>query len=279
MKLPKARIVLLDDPVPYSDRLKERKDGGGPTRRGRGVAQIYNDGVMTVEAMIELGPLLRRITTPDAYIFCWMTRPNMPMALRIMEGRKLRYCQMPFTWRKLNKNGTEFFGPGAYGATNSENIILGDWDADPDEDYCDVALGRWKGEKLWHPNTGWKPREFISVPHPRYPIDSLRDEDWRPYPGTPKEHDFFAGIDGDSSCVCRICVRGKIVPSRKPEEFQDLLDQWLDAHLGGHTKVEVFATRQRESRGSRYPWICLGGDVTGRDIREDLELLAQHMEG
>ena len=264
MRIPKARILSIDDPTEYADRLKARKDGGGPTRRGRGVAQIYNDGVMTVEALINMGPLLKRITTPDAYVFCWVTRPNLPMALEILVGRKLRYCQMPFTWRKLTMDGeTEFFGPGAYNATNPEDVIL----------------GRWPNTKLWHSNKGYKPRTFINVPHPRYPTVSLRDEEWLAYPGTPKEHNFYGGLDGNPDCMCRTCVRGKIVPSRKPEEFQDLIDKWLDPHLGGYSKVEVFATRQREARGSNAPWICLGGDVTGRDIREDLELLAGHMEG
>ena len=82
--------------------------------------------------------------------------------------------------------------------------------------------------KPWHPSTGAKPKQEIRCPHPR-----------------------------------DLATR-KIIHSRKPEQLQDRVDQWLDPHLGGHGKLEMFATRHREG------WTCLGHALSNRTI--DVEL-------
>lgn len=208
-----ARVIVIDDPTPYRNRHSERKDGGR-TRFGIGVADRYSRGVMTEKDLVALGPLIRAIAAPDAYIFCWATRPNMDMAIRVLRGRGLRYVTIPFTWEKLYPGGGTFKGTGRYNFSNPEDVIL----------------ARYPGTRCWHSSRGWKPHAVFRTLHPRY--ESL------PH-------------------------------SRKPEEIQDAIDRWLDPHLGDHDKVELFATRQRPG------WTCLGYDVTGRDIREDLEILAR----
>jgi hypothetical protein len=186
---------------------------------------------------------------------------------------------MPWTWRKLTTTGKEFPGAGSYIFTNPEDVVLGDWCED-DEEANEVLLGRWKGEKLWHPATGGKPMPFINEPHPRYPKASPLDHHaWRLFTGVPKVHNPLNDeYDDDGNpledCYCRRCVAGKIASSRKPEELQDRIDKWLDPHLGGFSKIELFATRRRELRGSDVPWICVGGDVDKQDIFERLEELA-----
>lgn len=62
---------------------------------------------------------------------------------------------------------------------------------------------------------------------------------------------------------------GKIIHSRKPPEFQDAWEAWLGPHLDGAGKLELFATQPRPG------WTCLGHAVTGRDLFEDLDLLAK----
>ena len=52
---------------------------------------------------------------------------------------------------------------------------------------------------------------------------------------------------------------GKIVHSRKPACVHERIERWAGAGL------ELFATQATPG------WRCLGYDVTGRDIREDLE--------
>lgn len=67
---------------------------------------------------------------------------------------------------------------------------------------------------------------------------------------------------------------GKIIHSKKPEEFQDMWEAWLRPQAGDAPFMELFATRQRPG------WVCLGYDVTGRDIRADLELYRMgHYDG
>lgn len=103
-----------------------------------------------------------------------------------------------------------------------------------------VLLGRRPRTKLWHPHTlTTKPRTAVRTLHPMYQVD--------PH-GRKDRH------------------------SIKTEEVQDRIDRWLDPFLDGHVKVELFATRKRPG------WICLGYDVTGNDIRDDLRALAEEMK-
>ena len=64
----------------------------------------------------------------------------------------------------------------------------------------------------------------------------------------------------------------KIIHSRKPDDAHERLEAWLGPHMAGHGFLELFATRQRPG------WACLGGDVTGNDIREDLAILKWEIE-
>lgn len=66
---------------------------------------------------------------------------------------------------------------------------------------------------------------------------------------------------------------GKPIHSAKPEAVQDRLDTWLDPYIGGAPKIELFARRRRPG------WVCMGGDISGNDIRYDLALLARLIRG
>lgn len=60
--------------------------------------------------------------------------------------------------------------------------------------------------------------------------------------------------------------RGKIIHSRKPVECYERIEKWLSKYSSPDEDwVELFATQEREG------WTSFGFDVTGRDIREDLE--------
>lgn len=214
-----AAVVVIDDPTPYRNRHLQRKDNPGKKSKfGIGVAGRYSLGVMTEKAMTALGPLIQEVCCADAYVFSWATRPNLDMALRILQGRGLEYKTAPFTWVKTYPNEGLFKGPGRYTFSNPE----------------DVLLGRWPESTCWHPNTGYKPASVIMAPHPRQ--------------------------------------AGKIIQSRKPEEVQDEIDRWLRPYAGEFTFLELFATRPREG------WVCLGYDVTGRTIEEDLKDMAMQIE-
>lgn len=223
----KARVILIDKPQPYRNRHEARHDGSS-TRFGIGVASRYTHGVMTEEALRDLGPLIRSIAAEDALIFHWVTKPNMPFDMKLLEAWGLEYKTTPFVWVKRNKNqDTTFCGAGAYNFSNVEEV----W------------LARYPGSKLWFPNNpAYKPRQVLQ-------------EDWNHTMEVYEAHP-----RGEN---------GKIIHSRKPEAIQDMIDAWLGPYLDGHTRVELFATRERPG------WVCLGGDLSGNDIRTDLTRLAE----
>lgn len=95
----------------------------------------------------------------------------------------------------------------------------------------DVLLFRRRGSTCWHPRTGYRPHQVVMAPRPT--------------------------------------ADGKPIHSAKPEEIQDRLGGWLNEHLEGHSKIELFARRRRAG------WLCLGGDISGQDIRHDLAVLAR----
>lgn len=91
----------------------------------------------------------------------------------------------------------------------------------------DLQLWRKPKSICWHTNTGWKPEQVVMAPHPR--------------------------------------KNGKIIHSRKPDEFMRLIDRWLVPQMRyDDIRMELFATKKTDG------WLCFGGDVTGLDIRDDL---------
>lgn len=60
---------------------------------------------------------------------------------------------------------------------------------------------------------------------------------------------------------------GKIIHSRKPVDCHERIEQWLrPSSSPDDSWVELFATQPRDG------WNCFGYDVTGRDLKEDLEI-------
>ena len=81
--------------------------------------------------------------------------------------------------------------------------------------------------------------------------------------------------------ICLLATRGNVLPreshsvhqvvispveahSKKPDEVMKRIEQLF----GDIKRVELFA--RRETPG----WVCVGNEITGRDIRDDLKLLA-----
>jgi N6-adenosine-specific RNA methylase IME4 len=140
-----ARIVIADPPWSY----RNRHDTRGKSRFGRGVATRYSRGVMTIDDLCALGPLVEAACASDAYLFLWATPPTMPDAIRLLEAWGFRYVSIAFYWTKLYPSGAPFFGPGRYVPANVEPVLLG-------------VRGR-----CWHTNRGPKPLQEIRAPHPR----------------------------------------------------------------------------------------------------------------
>jgi N6-adenosine-specific RNA methylase IME4 len=184
----KTQVILADPPWFYRNRHEVRYDGGKGCF-GIGVNSRYPKGCMTTQAICDLP--VESMAADQAYLFMWSTWTHLPDALEVMKAWGFDYKTVAFVWHKLNKNGDSFYGPGRYVPSNTEPCLFG-------------VRGR-----PWTPNTGWKPHQVVSAPHPR-----------------------------DS--------KGKIIHSRKPEEVHQRIERWLHPHSPeGDPWVELFATVDR----------------------------------
>jgi len=98
-----------------------------------------------------------------------------------------------------------------------------------------LLLGRRPKTKCWHTNKGWRPAQ-IEIEESTVVFETHPRND-----------------------------EGKIIHSKKPAVFQEQLEQWLGDQLEGFQMMELFAREQRPG------WVCFGGDISGRDISEDLK--------
>jgi len=245
-----ARVLLIDDPTPYSNRHAVRKDGR-QARSGVGVADRYSAGVMTERDLVALGPAMRAPLSADAVVYAWATGPNLDMHFRIMEGRGFEYVTVAFVWVKVYpKSGTHFRGTGRHVPSNAELCL------------------QWKlpgDAPVWYPATGDKPCQIVEAPHPRYPVE-LDDPEWPPRMPRGARH--------RPSCrACRTCLAGKIIHSRKPPHVHQAIESWLGPHLNSHSMLELFATEKRSG------WVTLGHAISGRDLRDELRSLANRTTG
>jgi len=65
------------------------------------------------------------ITNDNAALFLWVTFPNLPLGLRVMEAWGFRYATQAFTWVKKTKHGKWHWGCGNYTRANAELCLLG----------------------------------------------------------------------------------------------------------------------------------------------------------
>jgi len=68
---------------------------------------------------------INKITAEDAILFMWATFPMMQEALEVIKAWGFKYKTLGFSWIKLNKNGTPFFGIGHYTRSNCEVCLIG----------------------------------------------------------------------------------------------------------------------------------------------------------
>ena len=66
--------------------------------------------------------------------------------------------------------------------------------------------------------------------------------------------------------VPQLVKEQKSAHSQKPEEIQSRIEALFSP--AGHKMLELFARRYRA------PWVCVGNEITGNDIRDDLTALA-----
>lgn len=108
----KYSIIYADPPWNYGDR-----------RKGCGGAKDHYP-TMKVNDICNLP--IQEITAENAALFLWVTFPNLPEGLKVMNSWGFKYKTLGFSWIKTNpKSKNPFFGIGYYTRSNCEVCLLG----------------------------------------------------------------------------------------------------------------------------------------------------------
>lgn len=105
----------------YADPAWEYKQSGSE-KNSRGMAKQHYS-TMNTDDICKLD--VRKISTDSAVIFMWATFPNITEAVKVMEAWGFIYKTAGFVWIKKNKNGSNFWGMGAYTRANAEVCLIG----------------------------------------------------------------------------------------------------------------------------------------------------------
>lgn len=69
---------------------------------------------------------VKHITTDTAALFLWVTFPNLPLGIEVIQAWGFNYATCAFTWVKTNRvSGGLFVGCGNYTRANAELCLLG----------------------------------------------------------------------------------------------------------------------------------------------------------
>lgn len=109
----KYHIIYADPPWQYTDKKKE-----GRTKCG---AENHYPCMSTVE-LCSLP--IKKIAEDNAVLFLWATFPMIWDALPVILNWGFRYKTLGFSWIKTNKDGTPWFGVGAYAKSNCEVCLM-----------------------------------------------------------------------------------------------------------------------------------------------------------
>ena len=104
----------------YADPPWEYKLSGG-IKNSRGMAKQHYQTMSTQD--ISKLPI-RKLCTDNAVIFMWATFPNIAEAIKLMQAWGFNYKTAAFVWIKKNKNGSNFWGMGAWTRANAEICII-----------------------------------------------------------------------------------------------------------------------------------------------------------
>lgn len=110
----KYSIIYADPPWEYKL--------SGSIKNSRGMAKQHYKTMSTQD--ISNLPI-RKICNENAICFMWATFPNITEAIKLMQAWGFTYKTAAFVWVKKNKNGSNFWGMGAWTRANAEVCLLG----------------------------------------------------------------------------------------------------------------------------------------------------------
>ena len=109
----KFHIIYADPPWEYKDKKKS-----GRTRCG---AENYYPAMSLEEIK---GLPVSEITEENAVLYLWTTWPMIFEAGDVIEAWGFKYVTLGFIWIKTNKDGSPWFGVGAYSKSNTEPCLF-----------------------------------------------------------------------------------------------------------------------------------------------------------
>ena len=111
----KYNIIYADPAWSYNP----RKNTG--TKFGGGAMGHYS--TMSLQDIKDLP--VQDISADNCVLFLWVTFPLLQEGLDVMTSWGFTYKTLGFSWHKLNKNGSLFFGVGSYTKSNCEVCLFG----------------------------------------------------------------------------------------------------------------------------------------------------------
>lgn len=106
------RLIYADPPWTYKDKASAGE---------RGAAHKYT--VMGLDA-IKAMPIGQLCHPEGAVLAMWATEPLRREAYAVIDAWGFTFKTTAFVWRKMTKNGKEFFGMGNWTRSNAEAVLL-----------------------------------------------------------------------------------------------------------------------------------------------------------
>ena len=104
-------IIYADPPWKY---------GGGKNKNFQGLAVDQYPTMKTKDiCALPVGEIAN-----DAVLFMWTTYPQLADAFKVASAWGFQYRTVAFTWVKLNKDGSPFFGLGFWTRSNAEICLI-----------------------------------------------------------------------------------------------------------------------------------------------------------
>lgn len=224
----KIQVWKVDCPWHYAQRPTHSK-----TKFGGGTTTQYP--TMKDKELLTICDYIRENSAPDAAMFSWCTAPRMLLGLFFILRCGFRVSTKAFAWEKVNADGSPATGPGAYTASNTEDVMEGVFD--PNMEIPDTF-------KEW--------LEYLEA-NPEA-LEEMQDC----YLGV--RGSFTPDNQGGRRMLNQVIRAPRGVHSAKPEEAFHR----IEAMFPNAVKCELFARKRRPG------WICIGNEIDGLDVRAAL---------
>jgi N6-adenosine-specific RNA methylase IME4 len=248
----KYDVIIADPPWKY-------------TAGGRGAAKNHYD-CMSDQEILNLGPLIEKVSSPQSILLLWSTWPRMPLCIDVCSAWGSPYMTCAFAWYKTMKTCPGFkMNGGSYTRSNTEVCLL----------------GRPKGKALERSSAAI--RQVIHEDGGEEACASCGGDGFTleiPCMVEPVEGQHIGRKHAGATTIlpCGPCGGSGFLRtsfpsaieeplsrhSRKPDEFYRRVKKLY----AGRKVLELF------SREPRRGFTVLGNEIDGTDIRESLERLA-----